>query len=44
MKSYNNIVSASIAGFFAASIAGFISCPLDVIKTRQMTQKMEETK
>ena len=27
-----------------ALIAGFISCPFDVIKTRLMTQKMEEEK
>ena len=36
----NSILSAAIGGFFAASISGFISCPLDVIKTRLMTQKM----
>lgn len=38
----NNIASASIGGFFAAIVSGFISCPLDVIKTRLMTQKMEQ--
>lgn len=33
-------MSASLGGMLAACIAGFISCPLDVLKTRLMTQKM----
>ena len=39
-KNVDSIVSASVGGFIAAAIAGFISCPLDVVKTRLMTQKM----
>lgn len=31
-----------MGGMVAACIAGFISCPLDVIKTRLMTQNMKE--
>ena len=31
-----------MGGFLAASVSGFISCPLDVIRTRLMTQKMHE--
>lgn len=31
----------SISGAFAAVIAGFVSCPLDVLKTRLMTQNMQ---
>lgn len=31
-----------MGGMVAACIAGFISCPLDVIKTRLMTQNMNE--
>ena len=34
-------MSASMAGFLAASVSGLVSCPLDVIRTRLMTQKME---
>lgn len=37
----NPVVSASVGGMIAACIAGFISCPLDVIKTRLMTQRMQ---
>lgn len=32
------VISASVSGAIAAVIAGFCSCPLDVIKTRLMTQ------
>ena len=41
-RGVNSILSASIGGFCAAIVSGFISCPLDVIKTRLMTQKMEQ--
>jgi len=30
-----------MSGAIAAVIAGFISCPLDVLKTRLMTQDMK---
>ena len=33
------ILAASGSGSVAAAIAGFVSCPLDVVKTRLMTQK-----
>lgn len=32
------VTSAAVSGALAAVIAGFLSCPLDVIKTRLMTQ------
>lgn len=31
----------SLSGAIAAIISGFISCPLDVLKTRLMTQNMK---
>lgn len=34
------IVNSSVSGSIAACIAGFVSTPLDVIKTRIMTEKM----
>jgi len=37
-----SVASASLGGMVAACIAGFISCPLDVIKTRMMTQNMKQ--
>lgn len=40
-RNINSIGSATIAGMSAALIAGFLSCPLDVIKTRLMTQNMK---
>ena len=40
-KGINPVFSATIGGMTAACIAGFISCPLDVIKTRLMTQEMQ---
>ena len=41
----NEVATAAISGSMAAAIAGFVSCPLDVIKTRQMTQdfKLDDT-
>jgi solute carrier family 25 protein 39/40 len=38
----NSIASGALGGMVAACIAGFISCPFDVVKTRLMTQKMDE--
>jgi solute carrier family 25 S-adenosylmethionine transporter 26 len=40
---YSSVVSASAGGFMAAIVSGFLSCPLDVIRTRLMTQKMDST-
>jgi hypothetical protein len=40
---YCNVISAAAGGFLAAIISGFVSCPLDVIRTRLMTQKMDTT-
>lgn len=37
------MVNSAISGSVAAVIAGFVSCPLDVIKTRLMTQDMKST-
>ena len=34
-------VNYSLSGAIAAIIAGFVSCPLDVLKTRLMTQDMK---
>jgi len=34
-------VNSAVSGSIAAIVAGFISCPLDVIKTRLMTQNMK---
>jgi len=36
--------AASLSGALAAAVAGFISCPLDVIKTREMTQDFKLSK
>jgi hypothetical protein len=41
-KGYNSVASASLGGMIGACVAGFLSCPLDVIKTRLMTQKIKE--
>lgn len=32
------VPKASVSGALAAAFAGLVSCPLDVIKTREMTQ------
>jgi hypothetical protein len=34
-------INYSLSGAVAAVISGFISCPLDVLKTRLMTQDMK---
>ena len=34
----DQVYAAALAGAMAAVISGFCSCPLDVIKTRLMTQ------
>lgn len=39
--SKNEIINSSMSGSIAAIVSGFISCPLDVIKTRLMTQDMK---
>ncbi len=39
--SNNEVVNSALSGSVAAIIAGFVSCPLDVIKTRLMTQDMK---
>lgn len=36
----DSVPSAALGGMMGAMISGFFSCPLDVIKTRLMTQKM----
>ena len=36
--------AASVSGALAAAVAGFVSCPLDVIKTREMTQDFKLAK
>jgi hypothetical protein len=41
-RGYDSVVSASFGGMIGACIAGFFSCPLDVIKTRLMTQRMNK--
>jgi solute carrier family 25 S-adenosylmethionine transporter 26 len=42
----SSVYSAALSGALAAAIAGFVSCPLDVLKTRLMTQdfKIESAK
>lgn len=37
----NEVLNSAVSGSIAAIIAGFVSCPLDVIKTRLMTQDMK---
>ena len=37
---FSIVPSAIMSGMVSAFTAGFLSCPLDVIKTRLMTQKM----
>jgi len=49
LKNYlhlDSVLSAATSGAVAAIIAGFFSCPLDVLKTRLMTQdfKIEAAK
>jgi solute carrier family 25 S-adenosylmethionine transporter 26 len=39
--SNNEVVNSALSGSIAAIVAGFVSCPLDVIKTRLMTQDMK---
>ena len=34
------MINSALSGSLAALVAGFVSCPLDVIKTRLMTQNM----
>lgn len=34
-------INYSLSGAIAAIISGFVSCPLDVLKTRLMTQDMK---
>lgn len=44
MKNYfqlDSVASASASGAVAAIIAGFVTCPLDVLKTRLMTQNFK---
>ena len=36
------MINSAISGSLAAIVAGFVSCPLDVIKTRLMTQDMSK--
>ena len=38
----NEVINSAISGSLAAIVAGFVSCPLDVIKTRLMTQDMSK--
>lgn len=38
----NEVLNSAISGSTAAIVAGFVSCPLDVIKTRLMTQNMSK--
>lgn len=38
----NEVLNSALSGSMAAIVAGFVSCPLDVIKTRLMTQDMNK--
>jgi len=40
----SSVANASLSGAIAALISGFVSCPLDVLKTRLMTQDMKLNK
>ena len=35
------VINSALSGSIAAIISGFVSCPLDVIKTRLMTQDVK---
>ena len=35
------VLKSSISGSCAAMVSAFLSCPLDVLRTRQMTQNMK---